>query len=133
MTKTMTETDMKYGFWAQSPDQTQGYPWPVVSIKPNPDFLDRVAIVEAEACKLVRFRGVTGSRLTGKTLGGHEFVLSDRVSRTEVRWPGDYASHYLAAGVAPEPGFVALIEQVYANLPAPGPEAPRPWSGPALR
>ena len=59
------------------------------------------------------------SRLTGKIVGCAEFSVSDPVMRTSARWPEAYASHYLAAGVAPEPAFVSLIESVYASLPEP--------------
>ena len=109
---------VEYGFWASSPSDTSKYPWPKVSIVPDREFLARVVAVQAEACQVMRYRGLSWSRLDGRTLGCHEFVVRDPSTGAEVRWPGDYASHYLAAGVPPETGFVALVEQVYANLPS---------------
>ena len=109
-----------FGYWASSPEDTTEFPWPVASIAPDQEFLERVARVEAEACREVRYRGSSLSRLTGKILGCKEFSLSDPSTGAEVCWPGDYASHYLAAGVPPDPRFVAFIEQAYAALPSPG-------------
>ena len=106
------------GFRASSPTETGGHPWPVVSVAPGAEFLKRVARVEAEACRIGRYRGMSWSRLTGGLLGSHEFVLHDPETNAAVaRWPGDYASHYLAAVVEPDPGFAALGERVHASLP----------------
>lgn len=109
-----TRDPVVFGYWRGAVDEQSDLPWPVVNQTPDQKFLARVARVENGIHRLngrlIGYKGSTRSRLTGKLLGSQEFFIT--VDGTEYRWPEDYASHYLAAGVAPDPAFRTLIESL---------------------
>ncbi len=100
------------GFWAQSPNDSSGLPFPVPFREDwdKEGFLAQLDKVEANAQRR-NYRGMSSCRVCKCHNGSAEF------SSGEYSWPAGYR-HYIAEhDVRPTPGFEKMIRTVGAELP----------------
>ena len=116
-----------FGFWRTRQHADSPLPWPVITERPDRDFLAILEGVEASLTRremnggVMRFLGHSVSRLTGERLGNGEFFVCDDAARLRYVWPEDFRTHYLAAGVPAPEAFVSLITALSEVLSAEGP------------
>lgn len=98
------------GFWRSShgyaTDIEKNYPMPVANVLKESEAKEIFDLIvkKQNGAQKNRYRGLSGSRITGELLGCVEYETDEWV------WPGDFAEHYvLTHKVKPTDEFLTYI------------------------
>lgn len=90
-------------WWSKTEPQ---YPMPEADIltQEEAEEISRLIEIKEQEAEVLRYKGMTTSRITGERMGSTEFILDDWV------WPVDFRPHYvLEHKVKPTDDFLRFI------------------------